>query len=568
MNPKSNLPEEQRQEIFSRFDGCLTAEEEKEIRAMFPQYLFFRNEYRDDGWTVSSDPVRICTCTACGESFEAVRGNYARGKLHHEKCNCPQCGAVVEGIAVGKYKYDMQSLERWVKTVVARPAGDGGLLLEAGNARRRFNRDNLQGELDWFPNRRYYLNADRIQMWEQRIESWNSDIFIPEKCSYQWMPRARVIEPFQPNMRYDRYDGSYHVIGLEACLEESNFKYCRIREFYRDWIHADLDLEIRFMILYLAWYAMIPQIEMAYRINMLHPIFELITQGKKNAKLLNWNAGNPADFLRMSCQDAKLFIRNEMDFQDLKDWREAGKGLRLSKYIEYGVRMESSVALKKVLACCEVAGCTPEQGVRYIERLRKIEKRYDQATLWEDYLHMAERLHYDLSEKGVAMPKNLQERHDAAVETVRQEENLENMKKYAGRRKKLEKRFAFNLGDLCVLVPNSAEEIVQEGKTLHHCVGGYAGRHIQGGTTILFIRKRKKPGRSFLTVEVSESRPKVYIRQVHGYRNENYRNSVAPQEKYRWFLQTWLDWVNAGSRRDENGQPVLPAAEERKEKAV
>ena len=81
-------------------------EEEESIRELFPQYLFFRNEYRDDGWNVSG-PIRLCTCTACGESFEAERGNYKRGRLHHEKCNCPQCGKTVEGIATHKYRYNM-----------------------------------------------------------------------------------------------------------------------------------------------------------------------------------------------------------------------------------------------------------------------------------------------------------------------------------------------------------------------------------------------------------------------------------------------------------------------------
>ena len=81
MNPKCNLPEERHGEILGRFDGMATANEERIMRERFPQYLFFRNEYEDDGFHVSSDPIRICTCTACGDSFEAVRGNYSRGKL-------------------------------------------------------------------------------------------------------------------------------------------------------------------------------------------------------------------------------------------------------------------------------------------------------------------------------------------------------------------------------------------------------------------------------------------------------------------------------------------------------
>ena len=49
MNPKCNLSEEEREAALGRFRGALTPEEEATIRGMFPQYLFFRNEYTDDG---------------------------------------------------------------------------------------------------------------------------------------------------------------------------------------------------------------------------------------------------------------------------------------------------------------------------------------------------------------------------------------------------------------------------------------------------------------------------------------------------------------------------------------
>ena len=129
VNPKCNLPENEREAVLHLFDGRLSCEEEETIRGLFPQYLFFRNEYPDDGWNVGSDPVRICTCTACGETFEAVRGNYARGKLHNEECNCPSCGARVTGKAIYKFRYQMNSLQSWIKTAVARPTEGGALLI-------------------------------------------------------------------------------------------------------------------------------------------------------------------------------------------------------------------------------------------------------------------------------------------------------------------------------------------------------------------------------------------------------------------------------------------------------
>ena len=178
---------------------------------------------------------------------------------------------------------------------------------------------------------------------------------------------------------------------------------------------------------------------------------------------------------------------------------------------------------------------------------------------------MAQKLGYDLTEPTVVMPKDLQQRHDTAAELTGELHRLDEMKRYKARRRMLEKKYAFAMDGLRVVIPNSGEEIVREGQTLHHCVGGYAARHIDGTTTILFVRKRRTPGRSFLTVELAEERGKIKIRQIHGYRNEGYQHKgvVDPRIVYAGFLDTWLAWVNAGSKRDKDGAPVLP---EKKEK--
>ena len=189
--------------------------------------------------------------------------------------------------------------------------------------------------------------------------------------------------------------------------------------------------------------------------------------------------------------------------------------------------------------------------------------------MWRDYLSMAEKLAYDLKERTVAMPKELRARHDAAAETLRVEETKDEMTRYKRRRRMLEKRFGFSLGELKVVIPTCSAEIIQEGKTLRHCVGGYAARHIEGKTTILFIRKRRTPGRSYLTVELYEEKDKWKIKQIHGYRNEGYKGAVRPEVRHGAFLEAWLDWVNDGSPRDKKGEPIMKGPDKAgKEKAV
>lgn len=568
MNPKCSLPEERRREILGRFDGNLRAEEEDAARSMFPQYLFFRNEYMDDGWNTPSGPVRVCTCTACGRHFEAYRGNYKRGKLHHEKCNCPMCGALVEGIAAGKYGWDMKSLERWVKTAVARPAGDGGLLIEAGFAVRQFNQEDLTGAIWWHPEKRYYFGRDGSQEW--KLTNYYEGCHM---VGHDWIETKTVRDPFPPNqMGYGDFDGRYSVIGLVDAIRETDFRYCQIEDFYRYGYGAELDENqpARWIVKYLAWYAQHPQIEMAVKFGIEDAVHELISDGKKNARYLKWSGKSPDEFLRMSKQDAKLFLRWGMDWKDLKNWKETGGQTSLRDFREIRERVGGQTQMTELAVCAETAGVGIRQAANYVESLTPQCSRAGVTVetiigFWKDYLDMARQLHFDLKEKTVAMPKDLKRRHDNASEILRIQANEEELKRYRTRRRRLEKKYQFRLGELCVLVPTGSEEIVREGKTLKHCVGGYAARHVDGKTTILFIRQWKKPGRSLLTVEVYEEKGKTKVRQIHGYRNEGYKGAQKAGEKYAWFLGPWLDWVNSGSERDRDGNPVLPNHETKTE---
>jgi hypothetical protein len=57
--------------------------------------------------------------------------------------------------------------------------------------------------------------------------------------------------------------------------------------------------------------------------------------------------------------------------------------------------------------------------------------------------------------------------------------------------------------------------------------------------------------------------------QIHGYKNEGMYSQTGrfapdPRDIYKEFLDKWLKWVEAGSKRDENGAPVLPRPKKKK----
>ena len=118
-------------------------------------------------------------------------------------------------------------------------------------------------------------------------------------------------------------------------------------------------------------------------------------------------------------------------------------------------------------------------------------------------------------------------------------------------------KYSFELDGLRIVFPLTAASIRREGKVLDHCVGGYAERHIKGVLTILFLRKASAPNTPYVTIETDGNQ----IRQIHGYDNER-SGGESPRKVHKEFLDSWLAWLKAGSRRDQDRKPILPKRKE------
>ena len=548
---KCNMTPERKEETLKLFDLWTCEQEEERARDHFDPILFYEDGRGDS---------RTAWCTASRMRLETTRKRI-RGK-HKDEVTCPICNTKHRLLNVNKYSFYMNTLVSYRKMVFVQKMGDA-LLLAAGTMRRDFNWDQLFGELSWRPEKLYYLRPGEIQKWDA-INAWRSNI---NNYQMKWAPRSTITEPFAPNMFGDAcYDGSYITIGLEN-LTGTPFQYSQIEEFFLTGYENNIAAGecSRYVVKYLAYYAMYPQIEMAVKLGLQAAVDDLIENGKKNHRLLNWNARTLAEFMRMSKQDAKTFIRNELYFNDLEAWRELGKGLTLTQYIELQACAGGTGNIRELAACARTVGVALKPAVKYISKhfavntFRDASSKGQVIRTWRDYLDMAQKLGYDLDEPTVAMPKNLHQRHDTAAALIEHQENEREKERYQKRYRLLDKKYAFTLGGLTVVVPKNSAEIVREGKTLHHCVVGYADRHINGSTVILFLRHERRPERSFLTIELSTGK-KPKLRQIHGYRNEDYRGSRwenRPAEKYKWFLDAWLDWVHDGSPRDQQGRPIM-----------
>lgn len=156
---------------------------------------------------------------------------------------------------------------------------------------------------------------------------------------------------------------------------------------------------------------------------------------------------------------------------------------------------------------------------------------------YADYISDCVKLKMPLDDKQIALPKNLNEAHKRTTDAINailaeerekeqarlRKERCNEAKKIDGdgttyhkRYKKLCKEYKFEDEEYFIKVPTGAMEIIDEGICMGHCVGGYAKRHIEGKTTILFMRKKSAPDEPLYTIEVSDSPFSVIQIRAHG----------------------------------------------------
>lgn len=160
---------------------------------------------------------------------------------------------------------------------------------------------------------------------------------------------------------------------------------------------------------------------------------------------------------------------------------------------------------------------------------------------WNDYLDQCIKLKYDMTDTLITKPKNLHEAHERLTKIIKIEADRLAQQELEKRSKKLaEMEYIDEERGLQIVIPKSVQEIVDEGKRLNHCVGGYAQRHAEGKLTILFLRTTEKPDVPYYTMEVNTD---GRIVQCRGYKN-NCANNPKPQEiidfekEYQEYLDT------------------------------
>ena len=262
------------------------------------------------------------------------------------------------------------------------------------------------------------------------------------------------------------------------------------------------------------------------------------------AKVLDLSKNKPHEMLRISKEDFRWLRehRLELTVETMERWKaykDAGGRLALTDFLELAGRYGSGGA-NAAIDILRQYGHDMDKVARYLE---KRNCRLSEAGILLDTRRaLRELTGRELTEEEL-WPKHLHEMHDRVNEQLRQRrQSAARRKTMEGFRQVLDQygSLAWTDGELCVVLPRSADDLEHEGAVLRHCVGGYSSQHISGSSVIFFIRHYRRPERPYYTLAINMlDRPKRS--QLHGYGNERHGPNKEYTHKIPYKVQAFCD---------------------------
>ena len=256
---------------------------------------------------------------------------------------------------------------------------------------------------------------------------------------------------------------------------------------------------------------------------------------------VDWREVKPHRMLRMSKEAYRVARDEHWNYVKLRGWDYYRSQVAKADALEYGeiVRKIGVADLRSLLEMQQAGwdGFSVRRVVRYLEKQGMLEGGVGHLIDYRKTLHEAR---MEETEETL-WPRDLIAAHDrmtewkiAHAERFCQKEFAETAEKYAG--------LEWTDGELCIRLPRIEEELKLEGKVLRHCVGGYGKSHISG-KPIFFVRKYRRPERSYYTLNIDMTKEIPTEVQLHGYGNERHgeykQHTHKIPRKVREFVDRW-----------------------------
>lgn len=432
-----------------------------------------------------SQKEKICYCTKCHEEMTPWKG-----LKHKEKAVCPKCGTQATAKAIG--------LSRLTPDVLWTSIAEG---YSEGVRTRHF-----RTLVDWDNFRHPIVETTEMFRGDVTKKSYHDYMWWHDsQGKYRWMPYKQRGYSWQFSSEiYEPTDIHYYG-DLGEVLKSTPFKYCPVDKLMPldkgTWLEGWLNC-----------YKQLPQLEWMAKVGFNKLIKWCRSWGARPLEEFDPEGKDIYETLKVSKAEYKLLLRiGDPTIDDLR----ATKRFKCTTLEDLRFCQSFSVWDADRKLAHVLTYVTKAKLKKYFVRENIIN-----LTNYDDYVTWLEELHYPMEEYYL-FPADFKEAHDRLAGEKRAKAD-----RIAKERKALQKKlmaklkadkdgveaFHMHYGGLFIRIAESPEELIEEGKTLHHCVGTYVDRVARGETTILFVRKEEAPEVPFYTMEFKEG----HVTQLYG----------------------------------------------------
>lgn len=515
-------------------------------------YLIYKAGYWTEPLTGEKEKTALVHCTACGEEVHLGRWDYPHAgcrfaystekigfldpadnmqKGSYDSCICPCCGKGVEALHVSRIKNEYVMCS-FVFMTLHNVRGHFVLLSwklfkrcdKSGKVRfDLFRRDGwavIGGVPIWFTG--YTTGGYGGASWE---ENW---LVRPRfSCDIEEWDEDEILE-FNPHVLWTS-DGEKSALDvfIKECGEEIP------------------------IVAYLVAWAKYPQIE-----NLVRSGYSLYVRRLLNAciftsgyyysskktfyisgikKYIDIKKVKPHEILRIEKMD--MYLVNILSLEELALYGTVWKKKKIKISIEQ-IREAKRWNFSSMKELMEDYAPSYQKVLSYLDKQSKKKVRKKTVSInagyLKDYWGMVKNVYDGDLPQELMYPKDLRKAHDNIMLRVKEKVDEKLNAQIQAYAKKMSV-YAFEdrkLG-LCIRPIANQNELIKEGKLLHHCVASYAESYAKRRTCIFAIRKIKEPDKPYFTLEYKNG----MVNQNQGANHASATGSVKA------FTSEWLEFI-------------------------
>lgn len=383
---------------------------------------------------------------------------------------------------------------------------------------------------------------------KNRVVEDRYSIYSTEKDNSE---RGRICKSVYLVSSNKHYYWGISINSLHEAITGSAFKYSGYDDYlsrfnsYYSYSH----LKAINIIKYLDFYSRFPKMEYLIKSGFEKLVYDIL-EGKPSHRTLNWKGATLEKILKINKREMAIFKSlNDCSFEMLAIFQSLKA---------QGLLNDEELKAAKILKTCAgtvtdlklvINADKPSRIVKYLNKQR--ENYPDQYRhLGAAYLDFCDLLK-DMKILGIKAAKktlyykNLHRHHmNLNKQVVIKVDELKDQQ-FKNRLNQLDK-YRFENKDLAILPVESSKQLIQEGKELGHCVGGYVDRHAKGETNIFLLRKKEDLEKPYFTIEIDKNFERIV--QCRGKSNIGISTNKAADA----FLSEYKANILIGRRREQN----------------